>query len=354
MAKTSKISTKKQQGTRLQEPPKVIERSEFYCSRCGRKYTKQKGHFSVSQSTLYQGNNGYLTVCYTCMDEIYQHYRDALGNAKEAVRRICSKFDIYWNTSIYDMVDKTQTSNSRIRAYISRTNMIQFIGKTYDDTLDEDSGIMPAAHADTYGKSEIPTADYIDIPSIDDIPEETIRFWGSGYTPEVYLDLNRRYEDLTSGRNGEVAYANDDPVQNGILKKLCILDRRIETGGLTGAKISDDINSYNQLLGSGNLKPSQKRSDSQVSDSNPFGVWIQKWENEKPIPESDPEFADVDGIIRYISIWFLGHLCKMLKIKNSYSRMYEAEIERLRVERPEYNGEDDEEFFQDIFESGGG
>lgn len=349
MPKQSKVAS-----TRLKDPKPLDERTEFYCCRCGKKYKRQKGNFSVSQSPLYKGNNGFLPLCYTCVDEIYQHYRDALGNERDAIRRVCSKLDIYWDEAIFNMVKTSQSTNSRMRTYISRSNIIQFIGNTYDVTLDKEAGHMSDTPSNKVSRADVPKDEYVPVLSLEDIPEETIRFWGSGYTPEVYLDLNRRYEDLTSGRNGEVAYANDDPVQNGILKKLCILDRRIETGGMTGAKISDDINSYNQLLGSGNLKPSQKRSDSQVSDSNPFGVWIQKWENEKPIPEPDPEFADVDGIIRYISIWFLGHLCKMLKIKNSYSRMYEAEIERLRVERPEYNGEDDEEFFQDIFESGGG
>ena len=112
---------------------------------------------------------------------------------------------------------------------------------------------------------------------------------------------------------------------------------------MNGTKISDDINAYNALLGSANLKPSQKKVEAQASDGTPFGVWIQRWENERPIPEPDKEFDDVDGITRYISVWFLGHLCKILKIKNSYSRMYEEAIERLRVERPEYVGEDDEE-----------
>ena len=56
-----------------------------------------------------------------------------------------------------------------------------------------------------------------------------------------------------------------------------------------------------------------------------------------------------DGIVRYISTWFLGHLCKMLHIKNSYSRMYEDAIEKLRVDRPELDEEDDEDLFNDIF-----
>lgn len=352
MPKSSKVTRQKQNTTtRLKEPTPVDTRDSFYCCRCTRKFKSQKGHFSVVHSPLWRGNNDYIPLCYPCMEEVYEHYREVLGGPREAIRRICSKFDIYWNDEIYKLTVGTPSTQSRIRTYIARANMIQFAGKTFDDTLDEESGIQPELPAGTLVKDEIMEEEYVPVLSIEDIDPDIIQFWGSGYTPDVYMDLDRRFQRWTSGN---VAYAHDDPAQESILKQICILERRIESAGMNGTKISEDINAYNSLLGSANLKPSQKKADAQAADGTPFGVWIQRWENEKPIPEPDPEFADVDGIVRYISIWFLGHLCKMLKIKNSYSRMYEDEIERLRVEKPEYDGEDDEEFFQDVFESGGG
>ena len=62
----------------------------------------------------------------------------------------------------------------------------------------------------------------------------------------------------------------------------------------------------------------------------------------------------MDGIVRYISIWFLGHLCKMLGIKNTYCKLYEDEMARLKVERLESEDEDDEGAFNDIFGVSGG
>ena len=38
----------------------------------------------------------------------------------------------------------------------------------------------------------------------------------------------------------------------------------------------------------------------------------------------------------------MGHLCKMLGVKNGYTKLYDEEIDRLRVEKPEYDGDDDE------------
>ena len=107
------------------------------------------------------------------------------------------------------------------------------------------------------------------------------------------------------------------------------------------------MKTFQDLLGSANLKPAQN-NDNTLSDTNTFGTLIKKWEDEKPIPEPDAEWRDVDGIIRYISIYFLGHLCKMMHIKNSYSKMYEEEMAKYKVEKPEYE-DDDEALFDSVF-----
>ena len=53
--------------------------------------------------------------------------------------------------------------------------------------------------------------------------------------------------------------------------------------------------------------------------------------------------------MKYVTVWMFGHLCKMLGIKNSYCKMYEDEIAKLRVERPEYDDEDDDTMLNDLF-----
>lgn len=134
MPKQSKISS-----TKPKEPqPIKNERDNYYCCRCERKFKRQKGNFAASQSTLYKGNNGYLPICNHCLDELFTHYKEVLGNGKKAIERICLKFDIYWNPEIYQMLGAVKnTTTSRIRGYISKTNLIKYINKSYDDTLDE-------------------------------------------------------------------------------------------------------------------------------------------------------------------------------------------------------------------------
>ena len=112
----------------------------------------------------------------------------------------------------------------------------------------------------------------------------------------------------------------------------------------------------NNLLGSLSIKPIQKKEDDDALgiDSTPLGVWAKRWEDKRPIPEDDPEMKDSYGIIKYISTWLLGHLGKMLNIKTINTKLYEDEIAKLRVDRPEYEGEDDETVFNDYFGNDGG
>ena len=82
-----------------------------------------------------------------------------------------------------------------------------------------------------------------------------------------------------------------------------------------------------------------------------MGVWLLKYENKRPLPEIDDDLKDVNGVRKYVFTW-LGHVCKMLGKKNGFSKLYESEIQRLRVEKPEYDDEDDEDMMMDVFGSG--
>lgn len=135
-----------------------------------------------------------------------------------------------------------------------------------------------------------------------------------------------------------------------LIRQICSLELDINRDRIAGKSVDKSVNALNNLLGSANLKPTQQKADGENAHENtPFGVWIRKWETQRPIPEPDPELQDVDGIVKYISIWFFGHLCKMLNIENTYCRLYEQEIAKRRVDKPEYEDEDDETVFNEVF-----
>lgn len=414
MPRESKIKSGSASKYGNKTKPQVVQRDAdglYNCVRCGQAFTRQRGIFPASQSPLYRGNGGYLDVCTRCMDELFGHYSFVLGNDKEAMHRLCLKFDIYWSESIYAMIEgKERSVGTPFRNYISKANLYNYINKTYDDTLDEQREELETRkremeefeaqkeqlaeryaekmqeldvkdaeldeklayvnqnveliqrHQQQEAQREADEAEakereqreqrerFLNTPVEDEDVQaptkEMIRFWGTGFTPDLYCKLQRRYETWTANK-GEL-----DQTQEALYRNVCILEETINRNMMAGKPIEASTKALNETLGALNEKPvqkDQKDAGDVAFDSHPFGVGIKMCENTRPIPEPDPMFQDVDGVVKYITTWFLGHLCKMLGIRNSYCKLYEQEMERLRIERPEFESEDTETLFNDIF-----
>ena len=232
--------------------------------------------------------------------------------------------------------------------YIARVNGLKQAGKSYDDTLREENAMWEWNA--TLGSEPTPQPvahqhEAEDVASVIEVPEDVIEFWGSDFEPEFVMKLDKRYKQWTDG-------AELDKGSVSLYKQICILEEMINRDAAEGKPVDKNMNMLNTLLGSLNQKPVQKKEADSSSDNTTFGEWIRKWENLRPIPEPDPELRDVDGIVRYITVFFFGHLARMLGIKNAYSKLYDEEIAKLRVDRPEFDGDDDETMFNEIFSSG--
>ncbi|MCD8207405.1 MAG: hypothetical protein LUD72_05670 [Bacteroidales bacterium] len=316
------------------------------------KYGKRKSNFSVSYAAMYKGV-GYMPICKACLEDLYNTYLSQCNDPKLATRQICRKLDLFWDEHVYEESLNKASTRTVISKYITRLNTAKYAGKSYDDTLSIEGTLWTFSDYknDDAGNSSIESKSDSDNeePEID-IPDEVKDFWGAGYTADMYQALEQRRKYWMSKLPDS---DTNDIATEAIIKQICSLELDINRDRIAGKSVEKSINALINLLGSANLKPAQKKDDSNLSlEKTPFGVWIRRWETQRPIPDPDPELEDVDGIVRYISIWFLGHLCKMLGIKNSYSKLYEEEMDRLRVDRPEYiDEEDDEALFDDIFAS---
>lgn len=310
------------------------------CSRCGKGFPSRRGKFYPSYSALHKGI-GYMPYCKECVDKIFLDYLSQCDDAKDAMRQLCRKLDLYWNEDLFDSAHQKGEGVLLVGKYITKINSSTNAGKSYDNTLLKEGTFWnfkledrsPVAQLIAkYGQEEI-----------DDkkkIPDEWISFWGSGYTYDMYEELERRrayyMSKLPEG-------AEIDIGAEVLIKQICNLEVSISRDAAAGKAIDKSVNSLNTLLGSLNLRPAQKKNDDAESDltDTPLGVWLYRWENKRPLPETDPSLKDKNHIKKYVFTW-LGHVCKMLGVKNGYTKMYEEEIERLRVERPEYDEEDDE------------
>lgn len=312
------------------------ERTEFYCTCCGKKYTKQKGNFPFSNSPLYAGNGGYTTICKSCVDKYFYNLVDFYsGNEEKAVDRICGLLDWYYADDILAACRKISADRSRIGAYPSKMQLPQIKkrGTTYLDTVKERATTNINDTDDLLDAKD----DLADLK----VRKKTISMFGMGYSMEQYKFLQEQYDDWVARCECK------SKAQEELFKNLAIAQLNIQIAQQTGGKVKDAMDTFQSLLGSANLKPVQN-NDNALADSQSFGTLIKKFEEEKPIPEPDPEWKDVDGIVKYITVYFLGHLCKMIGIKNNYARMYDEEMAKYKVEKPQYE-DDSEALFDSVF-----
>lgn len=344
MAANKTLSSRDKMRNSAPKPPGSNEpkRGAYYCCSCGKKFTRQQAYFPVSRSSIYKGNNGYLPICKECFEELYIHYYEVLKDEVAAIERVCQKFDIYFNMPMVESAMSDSTDRAVIMTYISRMGLPQFKNKTYDTTLDEDEYAAAVAE-----RNREPTDEE---RLIERIKERGRLEWGMDLEANEYTFLDKEFADWNAG------YAIEGKTRESLVRDLCVLKLQ-ENKALD----NNDMDTYNKLsitfqktLAAAELTPKQIE-DAERASEKPMGVMIKMFENEDPIPEPNPEWEDVDGIMKYILVYFIGHLCKMLGLKNKYSNLYDEEMEKYTVYVPDdVKDGDSDDIFDYLLENGFG
>ena len=302
--------------------------SKYKCFNCGKEYVES--NYYKTNSEFYV-NMGKIPYCKQCIGKLYQSFLERYTNEgclnpeKKAVRRLCMAFDIYFNEKAYnDAINDAKRRKidiSAMGAYMKIVQLKQGRDNTYDNTIyeEEQAGVANA---------------FAEMATEKEVDEETVRFFGDGFKPEDYEFLKREYEDWTARHECKTK------AQEEVFKDICF-NRLQNLNALRRGEDTKDITaSFQRMLDSGKLQPKQNAGDT-TADNQTFGTLIDKWENERPLPEIDEELKDVDKIGLYIDAFFKGHTCRMLGEKNAYSNLYSSVMSKFTVDKPEYESDED-------------
>lgn len=167
--------------------------------------------------------------------------------------------------------------------------------------------------------------------------------FGNSYSNEDLMFLENEYQDWIT------RYECNTKAQETIFERLAFKKWEINKATKAGQNTKDLDRTYTELLSSINILPRQN-SGNGLMDSLSFGQMIEQWEEHDPVFEPEPEFADCDGIGKYLRVWFKGHLARALGLDNGYSREYDEYIKQYTVTKPEYNEDGTaEDIYQTIF-----
>lgn len=275
----------------------------------------------MSTEAFYKDNDyatGYFPVCNKCLAKMatdYDYKTNTYTDNKEKTMKTLQFMDKPFIESVYnsalatvqnDLGERSKSTAWR-QMIVMLQSLHQYRGLKWRDSQYEDDSVIELAD-ERHPRAEIK------------------KIFGSGFTESDYLYLQDQYDDWRARTQV------DSKSQETYIVRICFKLLDIWKAQKAGKDTKDLDKSLNDLMAAANLQPKQNVANA-ATDSLSFSELIEKWELEKPIPEPSPEFKDVDGIGKYLRVWFAGFLANALGLKNMYSQEYEDEIKKYTVER---------------------
>lgn len=157
---------------------------------------------------------------------------------------------------------------------------------------------------------------------------EIVKLFGHGFPNEDYLYLQDQYDDWCARTQV------DSKSQQIYVVQICMQSLEIYKDRKAGRDVTKKIEALDRMMNSANLQPKQNVGNA-ATDSLTFGQLIEKWENEEPIPEPDPELSDVSGIGKKLRVWVAGWLGHALGLDIPQTEEFREEVEKYTVMKPQ-------------------
>lgn len=294
---------------------KIMDGRYIRCPDCGQWLSTNNAFYDDPR--YFAGKYYICKKCVQARAEQRENPNDPPNETKDSVKRVLFSMDIAYLDDLYSKCVKDSVENygeknhpSPFAAYLrSMKSVPDLKKKRWKDSIFSDGAITD-----------------------DEIEPKLIRLFGKGFSSEDYEYLKNEYEDWCARVRIETKS------QEMYVVQICLQALDIYKDRLAGKDTTNKVKALDTLMSGANLQPKQN-IDNASNDTLTFGQLIEKWEEEKPIPEPSEEFKDVDGIGKYIRVWFMGHLAKMLGLKNAYTREYEEEIAKYTVTKPQLQEE---------------
>lgn len=317
---------------------KIIEGDYILCPSCNSFITRNNFYSSNSYSL------GVFPICKKCLlEKAEQRTRrtDTPNETKESVQRVLQMMDLPYIDSLYEScvksVNDEANEKNRKAPFLQMITILQSLpnyrGLTWKDS--------------DFGDNNVENVSEDEIEIIQETLKNAKKRFGSGYSDEDLMFLENEYQDWIT------RYECNTKAQETIFERLAFKKWEINKATKSNQSTKDLDKTYTELLSSINILPRQNSANG-IMNSLSFGQMIEQWEEHDPVFEPEPEFADCDGIGKYLRVWFKGHLARALGLDNGYSREYDEYIKQYTVTKPEYNEDGtSEDIYQTLFGSEG-
>lgn len=330
IAKLSAANVRKEYNDLANTYRKVIDDELIRCVDCGEWMAKSNFYNSKKYKT------GFFPVCKKCvLEKVEQRVKknDKPNECKESVIEMMRDMDLPYIDSLYDSC--CQSVIDDVNEKIKRSPFQQMLTAILS---------LPQYRNKTFKDSEFAIED---LGNSKKIKTSTLKRFGNfGFNEGDLLFLQNEYDQWVSRCECNTL------AQETLFERISCKKLEIAKATKAGKDTKDLDKALQDLMNSANILPRQNSMDT-LSEGQTLGTLIEKYENDRPIPEPDPDFKDIDNLGKYITVFFQGHLSKVLGLKNRFAKMYEDYMAQYTVNPPEYEEDEDaEDLFDKIFGNG--
>lgn len=324
------------------KPNGKTEGVKLVCKMCGEPKALST-HYYKSDRPDY-AETGYCDVCKSCIKDMMVNPETGMVDKMRFKLEVCKLLDIpfipYEFTGLMQN-PKVTTSNFFGEYRKKLTLNSQYKGLHYDDSArfeNDEEGLLREKNA----------------PPPDQVTSEMIEFWGRGFPPEYYLDVQKRYDSFMEFEDEDKL----DYKKQSDYKMLCHYERKqIELIQSKDAKpsdlkaISDIISKLSEDL---NIKAIQKKQDENTRGHYIVGLTTKYIEDVKmePIPIldrtdwlGDMEKNEFDIEMAYLISAMLNEMDRenpYQDIVEEDKKKYSPSQEELDINRLDEDRDDDE------------
>lgn len=337
--KTSVANIRIEYNKMAKDYNRIVENELLLCPKCN---TWQKADTGFYFDKEYATNR--YPLCKRCiLFEVEQRKseREEPNETKDSVKKVLQKMDRIFDENFYDecvkgALDGVKEKN-RQSPFATYITAIQSLPNWKDTRTGKPKGWSESIFRDGSEQSEE------EINENSRIIKAARKRFGNDYPLSDLLFLETQYEDWTQ------RYACESKAQELLFQRIAHTQLAIEKAQRQGKDTDKLDKTLQDLMTSNAIKPASNNSSS-FSDSKTFGQLIELWEQNKPIPQVEEEFQDVDNIALYTDVFYRGHLAKMMGLKNGYSSLYDSYMDKYRAKKKTYQEEENSEaLFDQIF-----
>lgn len=240
-------------------------------------------HKSKALSTNFYKSNrpeyaetGYCDVCKSCMKEMMIDEKTGMINKDVFENKICYMINIPFVPSEYNKVLK----NPKITPsnFFSEYRKLIMLNREYREMAFGDSVNFVNDEAGLLKKTD---------KNYDQVTEEMIEFWGSGFSAEYYLDVQKRFDKFMEFEDLDKM----DYKKESDYKTLCQLERKktemLQSKDTKPSEIKSIVDTISSLSNDLNIKALQKKNDENDTGHYIVGLVTKYIEDVKltPIPK---------------------------------------------------------------------